>query len=136
MRRRAFLKWAFGVLGGAAGASVLYPLARTILPSAAASDTSHLVLNRKDLPPGAVKSVVFRDTPAIVIHHEAKGLLAFSRVCTHLGCLVELDASRSRFVCPCHAGSFDLDGNVISGPPPRPLQRLALRVDGENIIIG
>ena len=39
-------------------------------------------------------------------------------------------------LCPCHAGKFDLEGNVISGPPPQPLPRLALKVEGNSLVIG
>ena len=40
------------------------------------------------------------------------------------------------FICPCHAGEFDLEGNVVSGPPPKPLQQFAVKVQGGNLVIG
>lgn len=54
--------------------------------------------------------------------------LALSAVCTHLGCNVRWRPETSRFACPCHAGFYDAAGEVISGPPPRPLRRLETRV--------
>ena len=51
-------------------------------------------------------------TPAIVINTRGHGFLAFSKVCTHLGCLVKYDQERQMFICPCHAGTFDLEGKV------------------------
>jgi cytochrome b6-f complex iron-sulfur subunit len=42
----------------------------------------------------------------------------------------------NRFICPCHAGIYDLEGNVLSGPPPKALIKLPVRVEGENIVIG
>jgi Rieske Fe-S protein len=54
--------------------------------------------------------------------------LALSAVCTHLGCNVRWRAAESRFACPCHAGYYDPTGEVISGPPPRPLRQLETRV--------
>lgn len=54
--------------------------------------------------------------------------LAFSAQCTHLGCNVRWRKDESRFACPCHQGYYDTDGAVISGPPPRPLDRLETRV--------
>ena len=57
-------------------------------------------------------------------------------VCSHLGCLVDYDKVRNRIFCPCHAAVFDLEGNVVTGPPPKPLQKLPLRVEGESIVIG
>ncbi len=48
--------------------------------------------------------------------------------CTHLGCAYYWDGGRKSFLCPCHGGSFDLEGDVIGGPPPRPMFRYATRV--------
>ncbi|MCS7160874.1 MAG: ubiquinol-cytochrome c reductase iron-sulfur subunit [Gemmatales bacterium] len=55
-------------------------------------------------------------------------LVAFSAVCPHLGCSVRYDAMDDRFSCPCHAGVFDLSGQVVEGPPPRPMDRLQVRL--------
>ncbi len=55
---------------------------------------------------------------------------AFSAICTHLGCIVHLDPESSTIYCPCHAGYFDpVTGGVISGPPPKPLPEVKLRID-------
>ena len=52
---------------------------------------------------------------------EDGGFLALSRKCTHLGCTVPWDAKEMKFACPCHASAFDITGNVINSPAPRPL---------------
>ena len=54
--------------------------------------------------------------------------LALSAVCTHLGCNVRWSKETSRFACPCHAGFYNAAGEVISGPPPRPLRALETRI--------
>ena len=55
-----------------------------------------------------------------------------SAVCTHAGCIVKWSSSDEHFVCPCHRGTYDVDGGVISGPPPNPLPKIAVRVrDGQ-----
>ncbi len=54
--------------------------------------------------------------------------IAFSMVCTHLGCPVRWLATADLFMCPCHGGVFYADGRVASGPPPRPLSRYPVRV--------
>ena len=59
---------------------------------------------------------------------EAGEPFVVAATCTHLGCNVSWRKAESRFACPCHAGFYDPDGNVISGPPPRPLRRLETRL--------
>lgn len=61
------------------------------------------------------------------------GLAVFSPTCSHLGCGVSWSAERKAFLCPCHGGVYAEDGHVISGPPPRPLTRLPLVVEGGRV---
>ena len=61
------------------------------------------------------------------------GFLALHRECTHLGCTVPWVAAEDRFVCPCHASSFDITGDVLSPPAPRPLDIFPVRI--ENAIV-
>jgi menaquinol-cytochrome c reductase iron-sulfur subunit len=53
----------------------------------------------------------------------------YSPVCPHLGCNYVWNPTRGRFECPCHASVFALDGRVLSGPAPRPLDTLAFKVE-------
>ena len=53
----------------------------------------------------------------------------FSRTCSHLGCLVRWNESQESFLCPCHGAVFDKNGTVVAGPPPRPLQKLEVKVE-------
>ena len=66
------------------------------------------------------RKVALNSKPVLVIKTD-KAYLAVSAVCTHLGCLVEFDAVKRDIKCPCHAATFDLAGQVLGGPPPRPL---------------
>jgi len=63
------------------------------------------------------------------------GLVAFSRKCTDLGCLVSWDKARQQFICPCHQGVYDRNGKNIAGPQPRPLDRFQIVTKGENIYV-
>jgi menaquinol-cytochrome c reductase iron-sulfur subunit len=56
-----------------------------------------------------------------VIKKSDTNFLVLSNKCTHLGCSVNWKADRNEFVCPCHDAQFALDGSVLGGPPPRPL---------------
>jgi cytochrome b6-f complex iron-sulfur subunit len=89
-----------------------------------------------ELPPGTAKVIPYGRYPAMVIH-TPEGLRAYSAVCTHFGCVVKWNAPLERIDCPCHDGFFDpLDGSVISGPPPRPLEALAVSVSDGRIFVG
>lgn len=62
-------------------------------------------------------------------------IVALSSVCTHLGCLVHWDEKKEQFLCPCHGGVYDPEGRVVAGPPPRPLTRLATKVEGGKLYV-
>ncbi len=61
------------------------------------------------------------------------GFLAISRKCTHLGCTVPWVEEENRFVCPCHASTFDIRGVVISPPAPRPLDIYPVTIEN-NVV--
>lgn len=75
-----------------------------------------------------------------------EGFAAYSAICTHLACTVRFSAESaaaaplSHIHCPCHAGVFDprRGATVVSGPPPRPLPQLAVRLNdaGEVVAAG
>lgn len=71
----------------------------------------------------------------IMILQTEEGVLAFSRRCTDLGCLVSWSRERQQFVCPCHQGVFDKTGRNIAGPPPRPLDRFDVVKRGEQLYV-
>lgn len=137
MTRRGLLKIFLAFLGSITLFSFAYSLLKflTALPSKA-GEAKKLVMHKNDVPAREARNIVFQNMPAVIVNHPDKGFIAFSRVCTHLGCLVEYHRGQQRFICPCHAGIFDLEGSVISGPPPKPLATIPLRIDGENIVIG
>jgi menaquinol-cytochrome c reductase iron-sulfur subunit len=68
------------------------------------------------------------------IHFEA-----LSNVCTHLGCRVTLEDDlvgvNPGFFCPCHDGLFDIEGAVVSGPAPAPLERFEVKVDEGELYV-
>ena len=61
---------------------------------------------------------------------------AFGPQCTHLGCAYHWDDARSEFVCPCHNSLFGLDGKVLAGPAPRPLDRYETKVQNGKLLLG
>jgi menaquinol-cytochrome c reductase iron-sulfur subunit len=63
-------------------------------------------------------------------------LVAFAPQCTHLGCAYHWDDRNRNFLCPCHTSTFGLDGSVLSGPAPRPLDRYKVAVRGDKVFVG
>ena len=66
---------------------------------------------------------------AYVLTENGQDFIAMSNICTHLGCRVRWIPDKKGFYCPCHNGVFAKDGAVVSGPPPRPLDRFESKVE-------
>jgi menaquinol-cytochrome c reductase iron-sulfur subunit len=63
-------------------------------------------------------------------------VVAFTPQCTHLGCAYHWDDPSHTFICPCHTSVFSVDGKVLSGPAPRPLDRYTTKIEGGKLEIG
>lgn len=76
----------------------------------------------------------YADTPvgAVYLRRTDAGVLALNTVCPHAGCFVGVAPDRSRFACPCHKSSFDLDGVVNDPASPSPRDMDALEVEIRN----
>jgi cytochrome b6-f complex iron-sulfur subunit len=84
----------------------------------------------EDYPLGIRASIT--DAQA-VLQHDADGLKAYSLICTHLGCTVDL--VEDGFSCPCHGSQFKLNGAVAHGPATTPLHPLRLEVNDQGHLI-
>jgi Rieske Fe-S protein len=90
----------------------------------------------EDLPPGKSLTIPYGRDPALVIH-TTEGLKAYSAVCTHFACICKWNPDTQEIGCPCHEGYFEpLQGNVIAGPPPEPLEKITLKIENGEIFIG
>ncbi|MFH1183725.1 MAG: ubiquinol-cytochrome c reductase iron-sulfur subunit [Chloroflexota bacterium] len=69
------------------------------------------------------------EVSAYVLTQNGQEFVVMSNICTHLGCRVRWIAGDERFYCPCHNGVFAKDGSVVSGPPPRGLDRFESKVE-------
>ena len=63
-------------------------------------------------------------------------VVAFAPQCTHLGCAYHWDDPKKQFLCPCHTSVFSIDGKVVSGPAPRPLDRFESKVQNNKLLLG
>ena len=137
--RRSFVNWFLGTGVGALLFSVFYPVSRFLIPPKAGESTARAVT--LSVKPQEVKinsGQIFRfgNRPGILLRTPAGELRAFSAVCTHLACIVQYRSDLGHIWCACHNGHFDLNGKVVSGPPPEPLEQYDVNARTEWIIVG
>ena len=101
------------------------------------------ILELKDAPGKGVKktSLTYTDDSGeneitIFLAALPEGVTAFSAVCSHLGCIVDWDSKTEQFLCPCHGSKYDVNGNVIGGPAPAPLERLITEIKEGKVFVG
>lgn len=70
-----------------------------------------------------------------VLTEDGRNYIAMSNICTHLGCRVRWISEQNGFFCPCHNAIFDQEGEVVSGPPPEPLERYDVKVEDNQLYI-
>ena len=95
------------------------------------------ICSANDVPIGGIR--LFRypteNDPCILIRPDEDTYVAYSQKCTHLSCAVYYAREKNRLECPCHEGYFSIrNGDVLQGPPPRPLPRVALERRGDIIV--
>lgn len=114
----------------------LWILARSYLAKSPVFPVSN-VAAADEIPVGAVKLFSY-PTPAdrcILVRAGENEFNAFSQKCTHLSCAVYYERETDRLACPCHHGYFSAkDGSVLQGPPPRPLPRIVLQRQGQELV--
>lgn len=81
-----------------------------------------------------VGDVVNEESFRAYVIRRSDGFRALSSVCTHLGCITRYRAGERIITCPCHGSRFDLDGEVLAGPAPRPLLWLEIEVTSRGEI--
>ena len=86
------------------------------------------------LPPGQRVVLPVHENPVEFLRAPG-GVSARSLKCTHLGCEVSWVEARRRYECPCHEGTFDEEGRVVAGPPPRPLRVFKVSIEGDAALV-
>ena len=136
--RRGFVNWLLSTSAGAFVLSVVYPVSRYLVPPPAGESTAASVtiaLKPDEVKPNTGQIFKFGSKPAILVRTAAGELRAFSAVCTHLNCTVQYRPDLAEIWCACHNGHFDLKGQNVSGPPPRPLDAYVINVRGSQIVV-
>jgi menaquinol-cytochrome c reductase iron-sulfur subunit len=81
------------------------------------------------------KLVTEKKTAWVVKEPDSK-IVAFAPQCTHLACAYHWEMEAGKFMCPCHGSAFSIEGKVLEGPAPRPLDRYLTRVENNRLKIG
>ncbi|MGB5550867.1 MAG: ubiquinol-cytochrome c reductase iron-sulfur subunit, partial [Thermoanaerobaculia bacterium] len=124
--RRRFLNWFLGTAAGALTVAVLYPVLRFVsppeVPEASTNQVEAGPTNDAELLEKGFKIVRFGADPVILVRLSETEYRAFAGTCTHLDCIVEFQKDKQRIWCNCHNGEYNLHGQVVAGPPPKPLE--------------
>jgi Rieske Fe-S protein len=130
--RRGFARWlGFGSALAALGAFAIYWRERKT------SYPVKVVAHEGEIPVGGSKVFAYPedDRPCFLLRPAQDAYLAFSRLCTHHTCPVFYRPEQNVFACPCHGGIFSATtGNVLDGPPPKPLPEVILERRGDEIL--
>ncbi|MBI5696322.1 MAG: Rieske (2Fe-2S) protein [Nitrospirae bacterium] len=142
--RRAAMRWGLWTILGIMAASAAWPVYELVSRRGKKKKQAfYRAAALDELPEVGMKKAELnlrggeRPDTRVFIRRDANGTLTvFSATCTHLSCLINYSRLKDEFICPCHGGVFDHDGNVVSGPPPRPLDRLPVKVEGGDVMVG
>ena len=146
--RRDFIKVMAAAIGGMIGAVIAIPSISYLLSPALQKreNTGTIDLGTLANYPIGVPTR-FETTVTKVNGWERTGILyglfvyrknegevrVFSDICTHLGCRVSWHSEQQHYVSPCHDGHFDIVGDVVYGPPPRPLDEYITKIENGNL---
>ena len=128
--RRSFLKLAWLGIGIAALGETAWVVAAFLKPRGLTPKSAGSLIvagPSETFAPGSVTA--FPAGKFYLVRLADGGFLALHRQCTHLGCSVPWDETSGRFKCPCHASVFDLRGDVLAPPAPRPLDIFPVRIE-------
>jgi menaquinol-cytochrome c reductase iron-sulfur subunit len=147
--RRSFYSAFIYGLGAVISAGLALPAAAYLLLKPKSDKAAQWVdaADVNTLQVGKPEEVVFRRSrvdgwrvlnekaTAWVVRLDQQNVVAYSPQCTHLGCAYHWDDQAKDFLCPCHTSVFGIDGKVIAGPAPRPLDRYVTRIDNGKLLI-
>lgn len=149
--RRDFIKGTAAVISGLIGALIGIPSVAFLLsPAVKSQGESDAVIGLGPLvnyPIGIPTRFDFTQTKVngwertatnyglYVVRKSENEVRVFSDVCTHLGCRVTWHEDQEHYISPCHDGHFGILGDVISGPPPRPLDEFVTKIEGGELFV-
>lgn len=73
--------------------------------------------------------------PVLVVSTSKTNLVAVNPTCTHAGCAVTWKSDAKKFLCPCHASEFGVDGKVQKGPATKALKTYSAKIQGNSVLV-
>ena len=149
MTRRKFFKILSGVFAGFIAFSLSFPMVESLIGTTIKKKSrSYFKVTSLDSIPDnepVEPSFVMTEEDAFIKETKARevwvikksdsNITVFSPICPHLGCRYQWNSNSKLFVCPCHHSVFDIDGKVLSGPSPRPLDTLPQKIKDNNLYV-
>ncbi len=148
-RRRFYVGAIYAMMAGISAALGLPALAYLLIPGKSHKNEDWIeVGDMTRLTPNVPVELAFRRTrvdgwkiiseksTAWVVKTGDTQATAFGPQCTHLGCAYHWEQDGNHFLCPCHTSVFSVDGKVVAGPAPRPLDRYQTKVEGTKLLLG
>jgi len=134
--RRSFLQGLLGALTVLGAGALVYPVVRYLAPRASAGSRSKVEIPLGQVAEGDAKFFDYAGKAAVLVKLTGGTVVVRSAVCTHLGCIVQWQKEKGQFLCPCHAGLYGIDGRVLGGPPPKPLEALPYTIANGVVQVG
>ena len=150
MNRRDFTKIVSTFLGGIMGAVMGIPIIGYVIDPALKNQESDEWISfgpLENYPIGIPTPFSFTQTKVngwerttlsygtYVLRKSENEIEILSNRCTHLSCRVTWVEEEHAYKCPCHDARFDIEGNVVYGPPPRPLDTYPYKIEDGILFI-
>lgn len=135
-QRRNFLGILLGGIGVSLGAATAWPIFRFLAPRSGGGAEAKVRIKKAEVKIGGAYFFSYQGRPAVLLQPQVGTYVALSAVCTHLGCIVKWVNDKGEFLCPCHGGRFSADGQVLGGPPPKPLETYAVNLEDADLVVG
>ena len=134
LNRRDFLVVAWGAAGAIAAPEMAGMTLRFLAPREGEGALGGKITAGRvaDFPVGTVTYI--RQGRFFLVRLK-RSFLALYVVCTHLGCVVTWNEEEGCFECPCHGAVFNDKGEVLAGPPPRPLDYFPVEVVSGSVVV-
>jgi len=148
--RRVFHIAVIYVLGGMIGLAMAIPTALYLLvPPRQRKESGWIDAGDiSQLMPGIPGELSFQESrldgwrmttekkTAWVVKEQSSRIVAFGPQCTHLACAYHWETKSGEFMCPCHGSVFSIEGKVLAGPAPRPLDRYLTKIENNRLQLG